>query len=58
MLYTKPEKPMKAIANIPAVTKAIGMPCIALGTLLKASCSRMPANITNAKVKPMAVPQA
>ena len=56
--YTNPENPMNAIANIPAVTNAIGIPSMALGTLFKANCSRIPANITNAKVNPMAIPQA
>ena len=56
--YTNPENPIKAIANIPAVTKAMGTPCIALGTLFNANCSRIPANITNANVKPIAIPQA
>ena len=42
---------MKARAKIPAVTNAIGTPCIPLGTSDNASCSRKPANITNANVK-------
>ena len=44
---------MNANAKIPAVTNAIGTPCIPLGTSDNASCSRKPANITNANVKPM-----
>ena len=43
---------MNAKANMPAVTKAIGTPCIPFGTSDNASCSRNPAKITKAKVKP------
>ena len=50
--YTSPANPMKASARIPAVTSAIGTPFIPFGTSDKASCSRKPAKITNANVKP------
>ena len=50
-----PENPINAIANKPAVTKAIGVPFIPFGTFVMASCSRIPAKITNAKAKPNAV---
>ena len=43
---------MKASARIPAVTNAIGTPFIPLGTSDNSSCSRKPAKITNANVKP------
>ena len=44
---------MNANAKIPAVTNAIGTPFIPFGTSDNSSCSRNPANITNASVKPM-----
>ena len=43
---------MNANAKMPAVTKAIGTPCIPFGTSDNANCSRNPANITKANVKP------
>ena len=46
---------MNAIAKRPAVRRAIGVPCNALGTLANANCSRIPANKTNANAKPIAV---
>ena len=46
---------MNAIAKRPAVRRAIGVPCNALGTLANANCSRIPANNTNANAKPIAV---
>ena len=46
---------MNAIAKRPAVSRAIGVPCNALGTLANANCSRIPANNTNANAKPIAV---
>ena len=46
--YTKPENPMNAMARIPAVTRAIGMPLNGLGTSFKSRCSRRPANSTRA----------
>ena len=36
-----PEKPIKAIAKMPAVSKAMGTPCMAFGTLVSANCSRI-----------------
>lgn len=58
MFYTSPENPMKAIARIPAVTRAIGMPLNALGTLFSESCSRRPAKRTIARPKPSDVAKA
>ena len=59
MIYpTTPLKPMKAIAKRPAVSSAIGVPCIAFGTLLSANCSRIPAKRTSANAKPSAVAKA
>ena len=55
LCYTTPLKPMNAIAKRPAVKRAIGVPCIAFGTLANANCSRIPANNTNANAKPKAV---
>ena len=49
---------MKAIARRPAVSRAIGVPCIAFGTLLSANCSRIPAKSTSANAKPRAVAKA
>ena len=43
---------MKASARIPAVTNAIGTPCIPFGMSDNSSCSLIPANMTSAKVKP------
>ena len=53
--YTKPEKPINAIARIAAVMSAIGLPFIAAGTPSSSKRSRMPAKSTNAIAKPMAV---
>ena len=50
-----PENPMNAIASKPAVIKAIGVPFMPSGICVMANCSRIPANITNAKAKPNAV---
>ena len=53
--YTRPEKPMKAIARIPAVTRATGAPFSAAGTSSKSRRSRIPAKSTSATPKPTAV---
>ncbi len=53
--YTSPEKPMKAMARIPAVIKAMGVPRNATGTSSISSRSRIPAKSTSAKAKPRAV---
>ena len=53
--YTSPEKPMKAMARIPAVISAIGTPLNALGTSSNSSLSRMPAKSTSARANPNAV---
>lgn len=53
-----PENPMNAIANRPAVTRAIDMPRMPLGMLTSASCSRSPANIISARANPSAVANA
>ncbi len=53
--YTSPEKPMNAMARIPAVTSAMGMPLNALGTSSKSNRSRIPAKSTSASAKPKAV---
>lgn len=50
-----PEKPMKASASRPAQRRANGVPRIPLGVSVSSSCSRMPANIHNARVNPMLV---
>ena len=52
---TRPENPMNAIARIPAVISAMGMPLNALGTSSKSRRSRMPAKSTSASAKPRAV---
>ena len=44
-----PENPMNAKARMLTVMRAIGMPRNALGTLLIASCSRIPAKSTIAR---------
>ena len=49
---------MKAIANRPAVSRAIGVTFMALGVSESSSCSRMPAKSTSARAKPMAVQNA
>lgn len=56
--YAIPEKPIKAIANRPAVISAIGMPFMAAGTFVRSSCSRIPAKIIRASAKPIAVATA
>ena len=48
-------KPINAIANKPAVTKAIGTPRIASGVSSISSRSRIPAKSTKARAKPTAV---
>ena len=48
-------KPMKAMARIPAVTSAMGTPFMPLGVPVSSSCSRMPAKMTSARVKPTAM---
>ncbi len=53
--YTSPEKPMKAMARIPAVISAMGTPLKAAGTSSKSRRSRRPAKRTSASPKPMAV---
>ena len=53
-----PANPMNAIAKIPAVINAIGVPCNGFGTFANASCSLIPANTTRASVKPKAVETA
>ena len=49
---------MNAIANNPAVTRAIGDPFMPLGTLTISMCSRMPAKMVSAKPNPIAVEAA
>lgn len=56
--YTRPEKPINAIAKIPAVIKAIGIPLNVFGRSVSSSFSLNPANNTNAKVNPIAVATA
>ena len=53
-----PLNPMKAMANRPAVTRAMLIPCMPFGTDTRLSCSRMPAKMTRAKPKPKAVLRA
>lgn len=57
-LYTKPEKPINAIAKIPAVISAIGTPRINAGVSFISNFSRIPANNVIANVKPIAVAKA
>ena len=47
-----PEKPMNAIARIPAQMSAIGTPFMARGRGISSSCSLIPANIHSARVNP------
>ena len=54
--FTKPAKPMKAIARIPAVTNAIGIPFTPFGTSTSSRCSLKPAKITIARVNPSDIP--
>lgn len=56
--YTKPAKPMKAMAKMPAVTSATGTPRMACGTSFSSSRSRMPAKTVSARAKPNAVETA
>lgn len=53
--YTRPEKPMKAMARIPAVMSAMGTPRNDLGTSSKSRRSRIPAKRISARAKPRAV---
>ena len=53
--YTRPLKPMNAIARSAAVISAIGTPSNAFGTSSNSSLSRIPANSTSATAKPRAV---
>ena len=46
------------MANSPAVTKAIGEPCIPLGMETNSRCSRIPAKMVRASPKPRAVDPA
>lgn len=57
-IFTTPEKPMKAMANRPAVMRAIGVPCMPLGMLTRLICSRKPAKRVKARPKPKAVEKA
>ena len=52
---TRPENPINAMARIPAVISAMGMPLNALGTSSKSRRSRIPAKSTSARAKPRAV---
>ena len=54
-VYTSPEKPMKAMARMPAVTSAIGVPRNDSGTSSNSNRSRIPAKSTSASAKPRAV---
>ena len=56
--YTTPVKPMKAMARMPAVMRAMGVPFMPFGASISSMCSRMPAKMTNAKAKPKAMPTA
>lgn len=56
--YTKPLKPIKAIARMDAVSRAMGTPLNSLGTLLRARASRSPAKSTIARAKPAEVARA
>lgn len=56
--YTTPENPINAIANNPAVIKAIGVPFIPSGIFTRLICSRKPAKSTRANPKPIAVENA
>ena len=52
---TRPLKPMKAMARMPAVTSAIGTPFMPRGVPVRSSCSRMPAKSISASAKPTAM---
>ena len=52
---TRPLKPMKAMARMPAVTSAMGTPFMPLGVPVRSICSRRPAKITSAMAKPTAI---
>ncbi len=56
--YTTPVKPMNAMARMPAVMRAMGVPFMPFGASISSMCSRMPAKMTNAKAKPKAMPTA
>ena len=49
---------MNAIASRPATMRAVGMPSMPLGSLVSASCSRIPAKSTRARPKPADVESA
>ena len=49
---------MNAIARRPATMRAVGMPSMPLGSLVRASCSRIPAKSTSASPKPADVESA
>ena len=53
-----PANPINAIESNPAVMRAIGVPCKEAGILVYAKRSLMPAKMTIAKVKPMALAKA
>lgn len=50
-----PEKPMNAMARMPAHMRAMGTPFMARGSGINSNCSRMPANIHRASVNPKEV---
>ena len=54
-MQRKGEKPMKAMARMPAVTSAIGVPRNDSGTSSNSNRSRIPAKSTSASAKPRAV---
>ena len=56
--WSTPLNPINAIANSPAVMSAIAIPSMLLGRLIVESCSRMPAKIIMARVKPNDVANA
>jgi len=49
---------MKAIANRPAVIRAIGVPFMPSGTFVIANCSLTPAKIIKANANPIAIENA
>ena len=55
---TTPVNPMNAMAKMPAMIRAMGVPFMPLGASIRSTCSRMPANSTKAKAKPKAMPTA
>ena len=50
-----PENPIKASESSPAVTSAMGVPLIPLGTWLSSICSRKPEKMMRANPNPRAV---